>query len=80
MSENDTLVEGEETSVGLTRYMVIAEPPLLGCVQVTKDRPFVDATADTPTGTSGIVAGIAAAEAAEAAETPLAFVAVTVNK
>ena len=58
---------------------MIAAPPLLGAVQDTTDCRFALDEASTAVGALGTVDGTAAADAAEATELPLAFVAVTVN-
>ena len=63
----------------VTEYPVMAEPPEPGAVHETTDWPFAYEVAETPVGADGTVDGTAEAEAAEAAEGPLAFEAVTVN-
>jgi hypothetical protein len=64
----------------VTLYPVIDAPPLLaGAVHDTTDWPFAPSVADTEVGEPGGAAGTAAAEAADATEVPIAFVAVTVN-
>lgn len=73
---------GVVVSVAVTVYPVTAEPPsLAGGVKATLACP-APAVAATPVGAPGAVAGttgMTAAVAAEAAPTPMAFVAVTVN-
>jgi len=55
-------------------------PPLsAGADQDTTELTFAFEVADTAVGAPGTVAGIAAAEAVEAAEVPETFVAVTLN-
>jgi hypothetical protein len=67
---------GDEVTV----YPVIAEPPLLdGAVQEIVEVVFRFDEPETDVGAPGTVEGIAAAEATEATEVPLGFVAVTVN-
>ena len=63
---------------GVTVYPVIAEPFEAGAAQVTVAE-FVPATAETPVGAPGTVAGVTATEAAEARELPAEFIAITVN-
>jgi len=65
--------------VEITEYPMMDEPPVPGAVQETIDCPFAYEVADTPAGANGTVEGIAAADAADAAEGPLGFEAVTVN-
>jgi hypothetical protein len=63
----------------VTVYPVIAEPPsLAGAVHDTAAWAF-PAVPLTPVGAPGTVHGVTAAEAADAAEVPATFVAVTVN-
>ncbi len=58
----------------------MADPPLLtGAVQDTTDWALALDVAVTPVGAPGVVAGMAAADAAEAGPTPPLVVAVTVN-
>src|SRR5690606_19750395 len=65
--------------VEVTRYPVIALPPLsAGSVNVIVTSPL-PATAVTPVGASGTVFGVTASDAAEAALAPAAFNASTVN-
>ena len=67
---------GDEVTV----YPVIAEPPVLaGAVQETVDVVFRFDEPRTDVGAPGTVEGTAAADAAEATEVPLGFVAVTVK-
>ena len=64
----------------VTVYPVIAAPPFeTGAVQETTDWTFSFEVALTAVGAPGTVVGIAAAEAADATDEPLGFVAVTVN-
>ena len=64
----------------VTVYPVMAAPPLLaGAVHDTTDWALAYEVPVTVVGAPGIVAGVAGAEAAEAAPVPAAFVAVTVN-
>ena len=64
---------------GITLYPVISEPPVdTGAVQLTVAE-VLPATAETPVGASGTVAGITAAEAEEGKELPREFVATTVK-
>jgi hypothetical protein len=59
---------------------VTARPPLLdGAVQDTTEDAFALEVAETSVGAPGIAAGVAAAEAVEATEVPIEFVAVTLN-
>jgi len=57
---------------------VIAEPPFAGAVQET-DADALPATAETPVGELGTVAGVTEAEAVEDKESPREFIAITVN-
>ena len=58
----------------------MAEPPFeAGAVQLTKEEVFSPEVANTPVGAPGTVEGVAAAEAADAAPVPFAFLATTVN-
>jgi len=67
---------GEDVTV----YPVIAAPPFeTGAVQETTDCAFSFEVAFTRVGAPGTVVGIAAAEAADATDVPLGFVAVTMN-
>jgi hypothetical protein len=67
---------GEEVAV----YPVMAEPPLLtGAVQETTDWALALEVAVTPVGAPAVVAGMAAAEAAEGDPVPVPLVAVTVK-
>ena len=67
---------GEEVAV----YPVIAEPPLLtGAVQDTTDWVLALEVAVTLVGAPGVVAGMAAADAADAGPVPVVLVAVTVK-
>lgn len=64
----------------VTEYPVIADPPFeTGTDQETEEVVFRFELAFTPAGAPGTVDGVAAAEATDAAEMPLGFVAVTVN-
>lgn len=64
---------------GVSVYPVISEPPLeAGAVQETVT-DLLPATAERPVGTSGSVAGVTAAEAVEATESPLLCQDCTVN-
>ena len=64
----------------VTVYDVIVAPPSVeDAVQETTDEPFSPFVAETPVGAAGTVDGIALFDTAEAAPTPAAFVAVTVN-
>ena len=64
----------------VTVYPVIEAKPLLeGAVQDTTDWVFSFDVAFTAVGELGTVVGTAAAEATEATDVPLRFVAVTVN-
>jgi hypothetical protein len=64
---------------GVTVYPVIAEPPFeAGAVQETVANAL-PATAETPVGAPGTVAGVTAADAVESVELPTAFVAFTLN-
>ena len=84
--ESPVIVIGEEPPVALnppmlevTVYEVIAEPPLLtGAVKLIVAWPL-PATAVTPVGASGTVAGTTEFELADAILSPSAFVATTVN-
>lgn len=63
----------------VTVYCIISKPPLsVGGVNVTVACPF-PAVAETPVGANGTLAGIIAAEGADASDVPIAFVAVTMN-
>jgi len=64
----------------VTVYPVMADPPLLaGAVQDTTDWVLAFDVAVTPVGAPGVVAGMAAAEGAEAGPAPKVVEAVTVN-
>ena len=64
----------------VTVYPVIAAPPFeAGAVQEIVEAEFAFDVARTVVGAPGTVDGTAAAEAADATESPLGFVAVTVN-
>jgi hypothetical protein len=64
----------------VTVYPVIAAPPFeTGAFQEIVEVVFAYDVARTVVGTPGTVDGTAAADAAEATEVPLGFVAVTVN-
>ena len=64
----------------VTEYPVIGEPPFeTGTDQETVEVALRFDVAFTAVGAPGTVDGVAAAEAAEADEMPLGFVAVTVN-
>jgi hypothetical protein len=66
--------------VAVTVYPVMAFPPLLaGATQETTEMAFAFEVAVTPVGAPGRLAGVATAEAVEAAEVPAAFVAVTLK-
>jgi hypothetical protein len=66
--------------VEVTVYPVIAAPPFdTGAVQEMTEAVFRFEVASTAVGAPGTVDGTAAADAAEATEVPLGFVAVTVN-
>ncbi len=61
-------------------YPVMAEPPVeAGAVQDTTDWVLALDVAVTPVGAPGVVAGMAAAEAADAGPAPTLVEAVTVN-
>ena len=63
----------------LTRYEVMAAPPLLdGAVNETVASPF-PATADTPVGASGVVAGTTELLVFEIVLVPTLLIATTVN-
>ena len=63
----------------VTVYCVIGEPPVLvGAVKLTT-ACALPATAETEVGTPGVVAGVTAVDALEAAPGPTLFVAVTVK-
>ena len=69
-----------EPGVETTEYSVIAAPPFeAGAVQEIVDAVFAYDVARTVVGAPGTVDATAAAEAADATEAPLGFVAVTVN-
>ena len=75
-------VEVHESPAGddVTVYPVIAAPPVLeGAVHEMTERAFAFDVADTAVGALGTVEGAAAADAVDATEVPLAFVAVAVN-
>ena len=57
----------------------MADPPVAGAVQLTDDCELAFEEPATNVGTPGIVAGMAAAEAVEAALVPAVLVAVTVK-
>src|SRR5665213_1870795 len=64
----------------VTVYPVMADPPVdAGAVQDTTDWVLAFDVAVTPVGAPGVVAGMAAAEAAEAGPAPKLVEAVTVN-
>jgi hypothetical protein len=64
----------------ITVYPVIAAPPFeTGAVQEMTEAVLRFEVASTAVGAPGTVEGTAAAEAVEATEVPLIFVAVTVN-
>ena len=63
---------------GVTVYPVIAAPFEAGAVHETVAEAFA-ATAETPVGASGTVAGVTAVEAEEGKESPREFIAITVN-
>ena len=63
----------------VTVYPVMAEPPFdIGADQITI-AAFAPGVANTPVGAPGTVEGVTAAEAADAALVPLAFLATTLN-
>ena len=74
-----TGVPGDVPTYGVTVYPVIAEPPdEAGAVHETV-ADALPATAETPVGEPGVVTGVTGAEAEEAVELPIAFIASTVN-
>ena len=73
------LVQVNDPGVEVAVYPVIALPPLdAGAVQLTRDEALATVP-ETLVGAPGTVRGVTDAEAVEALEVPLAFVAVTVN-
>jgi hypothetical protein len=76
----DAEVHWSEPGDEVTVYPVIAAPPFEdGAVHDTTDWPFALELAETEVGAPGTVDGTAAADAAEAAPVPMAFVPVTLN-
>jgi len=79
---HDTVVVVQDLPPGfdVTVYPLIAAPPVVvGAFHDTTDTPSALEVAATLVGAPGAVAGIADADAVEAALKPDAFVAVTVN-
>ena len=74
------VVQVLEPGVEVTVYPVTVAPPFeIGAVQEIVDVVFWFGVELTAVGAPGTVDGTAAAEAADATEVPLTFVAVTVN-
>ena len=79
VQEVDAVVQVNDPGVEVAVYPVIALPPLdAGAVQLTCEEALPTA-ALTLVGAPGTVRGVTDDEAVEAAEVPLAFVAVTVK-
>ena len=81
VSEVEQAAGGATTGDDATVKPVRAEPPLLaGAVQeMAIEVVVVPAVAVTPVGAPGVVAGMAAADGADAAPIPMVLVAVTVK-
>ena len=74
-----TAVPADSPIYGVTVYPVTAEPPSEnGAVQETVADALA-ATAETPVGAPGTVAGVTDSEVEESRELPAAFIAITVN-
>ena len=74
------LVHVAPPGVAVTRYAVIAVPPLsAGAVQATTELVFAFEVAVTFVATPGVVAGTTATDAAEDAEFPDVLMAMTLN-
>lgn len=80
MHDRVVVVQVRPPGLDVTVYPVIAAPPVVvGAFHDTTDTPFALEVAVTLVGAPGAEAGIAGADAVEAALKPDAFVAVTVN-
>jgi sulfur carrier protein ThiS len=79
VQEVDAVVQVNDPGDEVTVYPVIALPPLdPGALQLTTDEESA-AVPETPVGAPGTVLGVTLADALEATEFPIAFVALTVN-